>query len=171
MTDGEIVNRVASSPIVTFRLEDLRPEGPRTAIDLKDRLFQGLILRERDFRAWVKEHDWQQYTGHHVAVHCSADAIIQTWAYMLVAAQLHGIARTVLFGTLEALETELYRQALDQIDFSQYEGRPVVVKGCGEIKVPDSAYVEVTSRLMPYAKKLSFGEPCSTVPVYSKGRE
>lgn len=165
---GEIVNRIANSPIITFKVEDHYPKGERVEIDIKDQLFMGMILREKDFRTWVKEQDWSQYQDKYVAIHCSADAIIQTWAYMLLESRLHPYAKLVVMGTLDDLEKELFRQALDQIDFSQFEGSPVVVKGCSDIAVPPSTYVEVTRRLMPYAKKISYGEPCSTVPVWKK---
>lgn len=166
--EGEIVNRIANSPIVTFKLEEHYPAGDRVLLDIKDQLFQGMILRERDFRAWVKEHDWTQYQGKHVAVTCSVDAIIQVWAYMLVEVKLQPYAATVIMGTLEELETFLFRQELDKIDFTQFEGKPIVVKGCSTINIPPAVYVETTRRIMPYAKKLSYGEPCSTVPIYKR---
>ncbi len=169
MSTGEIVNRVAQSPIVTFRLEDLFPAGTRLSIDLKDRLFMGLILKEKDFREWIANHDWTQYQGAHVAVFCSADAIIPIWAYMLVATQLQPVALSIHMGTPEVMESALFRQALDGIDFAEYQDRPVVVKGCSDRPVPMSAYAEVTARLMPFAKKISYGEPCSTVPVWKRG--
>jgi hypothetical protein len=165
---SEVVNRIANSPIVTLKLEEYAPQGERVLLDIKDRLFQGMILRERDFRAWVKEHDWSQYAGQHVALTCSEDAIVQVWAYMLLESKLHPHAGTVVFGTLEELEQRLWLQALDGIDFSEFADRPVVVKGCSEVEVPTSIYVEATRRLMPYAKKISYGEPCSTVPVWKK---
>ncbi|RMG16702.1 MAG: DUF2480 family protein [Bacteroidetes bacterium] len=166
---GEIVNRIAQSPLITFRLEQYRPEGERVVLDIKDQLFQGLILREKDFRQFIKTHDWSQYQDQYVAITCSADAIVPLWAYMLLAVQLQPYAKHFVFGSTEALETELYRQALDQIDFSQFEGKPVVVKGCSEVEVPVAVYVEVARRMRPYVKKLSFGEPCSTVPLYRAG--
>ncbi len=165
---SEVVNRIANSPIVTFKLEEYAPQGERVLLDIKDRLFQGMILRERDFRAWVKEHDWSQYAGKHVALTCSADAIVQVWAYMLLESKLHPHAETVVFGTLADLEQRLWLQALDTIDFSEFADRPVVVKGCSEIEVPTGIYVEATRRLMPHAKKISYGEPCSTVPIWKK---
>ncbi|MEZ4776878.1 MAG: DUF2480 family protein [Bacteroidia bacterium] len=168
---GEIVNRIANSPIITFKLEEHYPQGDRLLLDIKDQLFQGMILRERDFRAWIKSHDWQQYEGKHVAINCSADAIIQTWAWMLLEVSLQPFAKTVVFGSLEDLETQLWRNVLDNISFPEFADRPVVVKGCTNIQIPTSVYVEVTRRMMPYVKKLSFGEPCSTVPVYKKGAE
>lgn len=168
--EGEIVNRVAQSPIVTFRLEDYYQPGERVLIDLKDQLFQGMILREKDFRAWVKSHDWSQYQDQFVAITCSVDAIVQVWAFMLLQTQLQPYAKYVHLGDLEALETALFGQALDQVDFSEFEDKPVVVKGCSDIKVPAGVYVDLTRRLFPYVKKLSYGEPCSTVPLYKKGR-
>lgn len=165
---GEIVNRIANSPIITFKLEEYYPEGERVVLDIKDQLFQGMILRERDFRGWIKEHDWTQYQDQHVAITCSVDAIIQTWAYMLVEVSLQPYAKTVVFGTKEDLEIQMWKDALDKIDFTAFADRPVVLKGCSNIKVPTAIYVEATRRIMPYVKKLSFGEPCSTVPVYRK---
>ena len=165
---GEIVNRIANSPIITFKLEEHYPEGERVLIDIKELLFQGMILREKDLREWVKVHDWSQYQDKHVAITCSVDAIIQVWAYMLIETKLQPFAQTVVFGSLEELETYLYRQVLDQIDFTQFEDRPVVIKGCSEIKIPTAVYVEATRRILPFAKKLSYGEPCSTVPIYRR---
>ena len=165
---SEIVNRVAQSPIITFKLEDYYPEGERVLIDIKDQLFQGLILREKDFRTWVKEHDWSQYQDKFVAINCSSDAIIQVWAYMLLESRLHPYAAHIVMGSLEDLERSLFLIELDKVDFSTFQDRPVVVKGCGDIKIPDAIFVEATRRLMPYVKKLSYGEPCSTVPVYKR---
>ena len=165
---GEIVNRIAQSPIVTFKLEEHYQQGERVLIDIKDQLFQGMILREKDFRAWVKEHDWSQYQDKYVAITCSVDAIIQVWAYMLMETKLHPYAKRVVFGNLEDLEVQLFRDALDEIDFAEFDGRPVVIKGCSDIDIPAAIYVEATHRIMPYAKKISYGEPCSTVPLWKK---
>ena len=167
---GEIVNRIANSPIITFKLEEYYPKGERVILDIKDQLFQGMILRERDFRAWVKEHDWSQYQDKHVAITCSVDTIIQVWAYMLLEVSLQPFAKTVVFGSNEDLEVYLWMEVLNQIDFSQYEDRPVVIKGCSDIKIPTAIYVETTRRMMPFSKKLSYGEPCSTVPIYKKAK-
>lgn len=168
---SEIVNRVAQSPVITFKLEEHYPQGDRVLIDIKDQLFQGLMLREKDFRAYVKEHDWQQYEGKFVAITCSVDAIVPVWAYMLLATRLAPVVSHLTFGSLQDLERELFQAVLDQIDFAQFEGRPVVIKGCSNIEVPEGVYVEVTRRMMPYAKKLSYGEPCSTVPLYKRPRK
>ncbi|MEM7515176.1 MAG: DUF2480 family protein [Bacteroidota bacterium] len=165
---GEIVNRIAQSPIITFKLEEHHQQGERVLIDIKDQLFQGMILREKDFRAWVKEHDWSQYQDKYVAITCSVDAIIQVWAYMLMETKLHPYAKKVVFGSLEDLEIQLFREALDEIDFAEFDGRPVVIKGCSDIDIPAAIYVEATHRIMPYAKKISYGEPCSTVPLWKK---
>jgi len=165
---SEVVNRLANSPLVTFKLEDHYPKGERVLIDIKDQLFQGMILRERDFRTWVKEHDWSQYEGRHVAITCSVDAIIQTWAWMILTIKLQPFAKTVVFGTEQDLELALWREVLNNIDWEEFTDRPVVLKGCSDIEIPTSIYVEATQRLMPRVKKLSFGEPCSTVPVYKR---
>lgn len=166
--EGEIVNRIAQSPILTFRLEDYHVKGERELIDIKDQLFQGMILREKDFREFVKAQDWSRYQDKLVAVTCSADAIVQTWAYMLLAVKLEPYAAHITFGTLDDLERELFLKQLDEIDFSQFEGRPIVVKGCSNIRIPTAVYMEATRRLKPFAKKLSYGEPCSTVPLYKR---
>jgi len=165
---GEVVNRIANSPIITFKLEEHIPAGERVVLDIKDQLFQGMILRERDFRGWVKEHDWSQYAGKHVAITCSVDAIIQVWAYMLLESKLHAHAKTVVLGDAADLEHRLWMDALDSIDWNEFADRPVVVKGCSDHDIPESMYVEATRRLMPHAKKISYGEPCSTVPVYKR---
>ncbi len=167
---SELVNRIAQSPIVTFKLEDYFPQGKRVLIDIKEQLFMGMILREKDFRAWIKETDWTQYQDQHIAITCSADAIIQVWAYMLLEAQLQPYAKTVVFGTLEDLEVQLWKDALDQIDFSQFNDRPVVVKGCSSIDIPTAIYVEASKKLLPFVKKMSYGEPCSTVPIYKRAK-
>lgn len=165
---SEIVNRVANSPVITLRLEEYYPQGNRVVVDIKDQLFQGMILRERDFRGWVKEHDWSQYADMHVALTCSADAIIQVWAWMLVTSYLQPVARTIVFGTAGDLERHLWETAIAEIDWESFRDRPVVLKGCSGIKVPDEIFVEATRQLLPRVKKLSYGEPCSTVPVYRR---
>lgn len=165
---GEVINKVAQSSLITFKLEDLYPQGDRVCIDLKDRLFMGMILREKDLREWAAQHDWSQYQDKYVALTCTVDTLIQTWAWMLLEVHLYPYAKHVCLGSLQDLEAELFRMELDALDFSAYEGKPVVVKGCGEIDIPPSVYMDVTRRLLPYAKKISFGEPCSTVPLYKK---
>lgn len=161
----EIINRVAQSPLITFKIEEYYPTEKRLILDIKDKLFQGLLLREKDFRAFIKEHDWTQYQNQYVAITCSADAIVPVWAYMLIATKLSGIAKDFVFGSLEELDNYVLNKALDSIDFNQFEGKPVVIKGCSNQPIPISVYVEVTKRLKGIAKKISYGEPCSTVPL------
>lgn len=169
--DDIIVNRVATSGLVTFNLEDYYPTGERLIYDLKDNLFMGQILKEKDFREFLKSHEWKQYAGKNVAIMCSADAIIPTWAYMLLTLHLQPHANRVVFGTLEDLERQLMREVLDKINFDEFLDKRVVVKGCGELPIPTAAYVEVTRKLQPVVKSLMFGEPCSTVPLYKKPKE
>lgn len=166
-TEGAIVNRVANSSLITLNLEDFRPEGEGVVLDIKDQLFRGLMLREKDFRAWIKETDWTQYAGKYVAVTCSADAIVPGWAYMLLATVLHPHAALVVFGDAAELERIRFRAAFDRMDWSQYQDEKVVLKGCGTI--PTAVYLDATTRLMPFVQKLMYGEPCSMVPLYKRG--
>ena len=163
-----IVNKVAASGLLTFDLAQLYPEGTRVVLDIKDQLFHGLILREKDFRAYIKENDWTQYQGQHVAIICSADAIVPTWAYMLIATSLQPYVATQVFGTLDTLETLLFERKLQELDMEQFRGQRVVIKGCGDIPVPTSAFVGFTSKLSVIAQSIFYGEPCSTVPVFKR---
>ena len=171
MAEQEIVNRVAQSALITLNLEDHYHTGERVAFDIKDLLYEGIILKEKDFRAFVKAHDWTQYTGKNVYLFCSEDAIIPVWAYMLLASRLEPYAHMVVLGDQEELEKMLFKNALSRIDLEEFQDAKVVVKGCGKVKVPDFAYVEITRLLRPVASSIMFGEPCSTVPVYKKPRE
>ncbi len=163
-----IVNKVAQSGLVSFDLADLYPAGDRILYDIKDNLFHGLILKEKDFREFIKQHDWSQYAGKHVAITCSADAIVPTWAYMLLANKMSPFAATVVFGNLETLETILFERAINNLDIEKYRDERIVVKGCGDTPIPVSAYVELTSRLTKVAKSIMYGEPCSTVPLFKR---
>lgn len=165
---SEIINKVAQSALVTLNLEELLHPGERVVYDIKENLFHGLILKEKDFRAFVKEHDWSQYDGKNIAIICSADAIVPTWAYMLLATKLTGHANYYVFGDLEALEQALMQEAIAKINPSDYQDAKVVVKGCGSIPVPTYAYVEIIRKLLPVAQSLMYGEPCSTVPLYKR---
>ena len=167
-TQETIINKVAQSGLITVDLASFAPKGERVIYDIKDNLFQGLILREKDFREFVKNHDWQQYEGKYVGITCSADAIVPTWAYMLLANRLEPYAAEVIFGDAEALEGTLYARALDKTDMEKYRGQRVVVKGCGDIPVPESAFVTFTTKLSKVAKSIMYGEPCSTVPVFKR---
>jgi hypothetical protein len=163
-----IVNKVASSGLITLNLEEYLHKGERVLYDIKDNLFHGLILKEQDFRAFIKEHDWQKYTGKNIAITCSADAIVPTWAYMLLANKMKPYANEVVFGSLETLETILFTKALAKIDTNAFVGERVVIKGCADVEVPISAYVEITALLTPVVKSIMYGEPCSTVPIYKR---
>jgi hypothetical protein len=163
-----IVNKVEQSGLITIDLESFYLQGERVLFDIKEHLFQGLILREKDFREFIKNEDWNKYKDKYVALTCSADAIVPTWAYMLLATQLEPVAKKVVFGDLETLETVLYNEVLNKLDVSPYQDARIVVKGCGDLPVPKAAYVQLTSLLRPVAKSIMYGEPCSTVPLYKK---
>lgn len=162
------VNKVASSGLITLNLEEYLHQGERVVYDIKENLFHGLMLREKDFREFIKNHDWSAYTGKNVAVICSADAIVPTWAYMLLANKMRPYANEVVFGSLETLEAVLFTKALAKIDVGSFANERVVVKGCGDIELPVSAYVEITNLLTPVVKSIMYGEPCSTVPIYKR---
>ncbi len=163
-----IINRVATSPLISFDLENFYQPGPRSLVDLKGFLFQELVLKEKEFRDRVSKTDWSIYKDHFVAVTCTADAIVPTWAYMLLSIALQPFAKKIMFGSLEELEKELFQQSLQQVDWSKYQNAKVVIKGCSKVTVPTSAYVDVTNRLRPIASSIMFGEPCSTVPLYKR---
>ncbi|MDG1756708.1 MAG: DUF2480 family protein [Bacteroidia bacterium] len=163
-----IVNRVEASGIITLDLEELIPDRTRSYIDIKDQLFKGLILREKDFRSWVKQHDWSQYNNHDVAVYCSADAVVPTWAYMLIATAISPITSSIYFTQPDNLSAMIAERAVSKIDPLQYSDSRVVIKGCGNRDISNHAYVMLTSKLTSVAKSVMFGEPCSTVPVYKK---
>jgi hypothetical protein len=164
--EEQIINRVSASNLISFDLEELYTPGERITFDIKDLLFQELILKEKDFRAFVKAHDWSKYEGKHVAIVCSTDAIVPTWAFMLLSISLQPFAGTVIFGSLDDLERQLFKQKLDAVDWQKFQQAKVVVKGCGKVEVPVSAYVEVVNRLRPIASSIMYGEPCSTVPLF-----
>jgi len=164
----EIINRVNQSGLTQIDLEDLRIPGERVLIDIKEQLFQGIALRENDFREFIASHDWSIYKGKHVAVGCSEDAIIPTWAYMLLGIQLTPFASTLVFGTLADLEKTLFEQALAKINPEDFQDAKIVIKGCSKESVPMDAYLKITQLLQPVAKSLFYGEPCSTVPLYKR---
>jgi hypothetical protein len=166
----EIINKVKQSGLIQIDLEDLRPKGERVFIDIAPQLFMGLALREKDFRTFIQTHDWSQYQGKHVAIACSADAIIPTWAYMLISSQLSGKASTIVYGSLADLEKHLFEQVIQDMDLVPYDDAKIVIKGCSKESVPLDAYVSLTNRLRPLARSLFFGEPCSTVPIYKKAK-
>jgi len=167
----EIVNRVAASGLITIDLEELFPSGDRVLYDLAQNLWQGLVLKEKDFRTFIKEKDWTEYAGKHVAIVCSEDAIVPAWASMLLATKLQNHAQTVFFGSLEEMEVVLFDRMIQQLSTSDYSDARVVIKGCSKLPVPQHAYVALTAKLVPVVKSLLFGEPCSTVPLYKQPKK
>jgi hypothetical protein len=165
---NEIINRVAISPIVTIDLEDYYIPGERVEFDLKEFLYQGIVLKEKDYREALKELEWEKYTGKQVAIFCSVDAILPTWAFMLAMTYLEGIAEEAVVGDLHALEQYLFQKSLASIRSIDFEDKPVVVKGCSKLPVPLFAYGEITKMLMGKARSIMYGEPCSTVPLYKR---
>jgi len=166
---AEIVNKVAGSGIVTIDLEKLSPGEKRVLFDLKDFLFEEQILKEKDFREKLKLHDWVQYHNCYVALTCSADAIVPTWAYMLVVASLEPFAKMIFSGTPEQMEEAVFAESISRLNPADYQDQRIVIKGCSNVVVPLSAYIEITRKLRPVVKSIMYGEPCSTVPVYKKG--
>jgi len=164
--ENEITNKVAGSGIVTIDLEEFYIHGERILFDIKPHLFQELILREKDFREFIKTNDWSIYKDKLVALTCTADAIVPTWAYMLLTLALEPFAKKIVFGNLNELETILFSEKLALLDTSTYKDARVVIKGCGDIDIPKNAYVQLTALLKPNAKSIMYGEPCSTVPLF-----
>ena len=166
--ENAIENKVAQSGLIQLDLETIRIPGERIFFDIKPLLFMDLVLKEKDFRAFLGDHAWNQYQGKHVAISCSSDAIIPTWAYMLVSTQMSPFASTIVYGNLADLEKELFAKSLLALNLDTYRDGRVVVKGCSKEAVPMDAYVKLTTLLQPIVKSLFFGEPCSTVPIYKK---
>jgi hypothetical protein len=163
-----IVNKVAESGIITLDLAPYVSGIEVVAFDLTPFLYMEMILKEKDYRAALQTHDWQQYAGKHVAVHCTADAIVPVWAYMLAATYLQPVAASVYYGTTQELSKSLLMQHIQAIPLEDYTDKRVVIKGCGDTPIPDAAYLAVSAHLRPVVKSLMYGEPCSTVPIYKK---
>ncbi|MFD2035233.1 DUF2480 family protein [Belliella marina] len=163
---SEIINRVANSPIITIDLESYYRREERVVFDIKGFLFQGLVLKEKDFRLALKELDWDQYKGKLVSIQCSVDAIVPIWAFILVGTYLSKIEGEYVIGDLEVLEQYLFEQSLSKINPLDYQDRPVVIKGCSKFPIPMFAYGRVAALIQGYAKSIMYGEPCSTVPLY-----
>jgi hypothetical protein len=166
--EKEIVNRVAQSSLISFNLEDYYPQGERVFFDIKNLLWQELALKEQEFREFVKTNDWSVYTDKYVAISCTTDAIVPTWAYMLLAAALQNHAKKVVFGDLATLENILFHEIIEALNPEEFKDKRLVIKGCSKLSIPDSAYVALTVKLKPYVKSLMFGEACSSVPLYKK---
>jgi len=170
MEEGPIINRVANSGLITLNLEEYYPTNQIEQFDLKDHLFKELILKEKDFRATVKEWDWSQYQDKTLLIFCSTDAIIPVWAYMLVAASAGPFASNIYQGSQSEFLNHHYMQVLAAGDYKQYQGKRIVIKGCSNKPVPPAAYAELTRRLKPFAQSVMYGEPCSTVPIFKRPR-
>jgi hypothetical protein len=160
------VNKVANSGLITLDLEQFLPKGEDAVFDLKDHLFMGLILKEKDFREALKNLDWSVYENKNVAITCSVDAVIPVWAYMLVVSYLQPVAREVFAGTADEMKKFLFLKNIEAVNISDYADQRVVVKGCGEVPIDTYAYAEITKRLRPVVKSIMYGEPCSTVPIF-----
>lgn len=171
MNQEPIVNRVAKSPLKSIDLEDYYPKGDEVIIDIADNLYNGMILREKDFREFVKNHNWQQYEKKFVALTCSVDAIVPTWAYMLLASKLKPYAQLVVYGGLQELHRNKWKLAIEKINLEEFKDAKVVVKGCGNLPEVEYGYVAFTQVITGIVSSMMYGEPCSTVPVYKRPKE
>lgn len=162
----EIINKVANSSLQVFDLEDYYVSGIRTQLDISQWLYEGFLLKEKDFREALKNHDWSQYQNHFVSINCSSEAILPAWASILVTTYLSPFAKKVVLGTTIDMETYLYQEVLSNIDYSVYKEKPVILKGCSKKPVPETAYVMAMQQLQPIAKSIMYGEACSSVPLY-----
>lgn len=167
---SEIINRVSSSSIISLNLEEIYPKEERVIFDLKPFLWQELILKEQDFRKALKEVDWEIYRDKWVAIYCSVDAIVPTWAFMLVCTYLQSVSKGYLIGDLDALEIMISESVISSFDLETFRDRPIVIKGCSNFPIPLFAYGRMISALQPVARSLMFGEPCSTVPLFKKSK-
>jgi hypothetical protein len=165
-----IINKVAESGLITLDLERFYPKSETVLFDLKDYLFMGQILKEKEFRDSLKKTNWELYRDKYVGVVCSADAIIPVWAYMLVSSYLQPIAKDVMVGSEKEVHKSIFLKNISAIDINEYVGKRVVVKGCGDLPIEEFAYLEITKLLRPVAKTIMYGEPCSTVPIYKADR-
>ncbi|MFN2458836.1 MAG: DUF2480 family protein [Chitinophagaceae bacterium] len=163
-----IVNKVASSGLITLDLEKYLPAGEFVTFDLKDHLFMGLILKEKDFREALKNTNWEEYRDKNISVTCSVDAVIPVWAYMLTFSYLQPVAKDIFLGTASQMHQHLFLKNIESINTGEFSDQKVVVKGCGETPIDNAAYAEITKKLRPVAKSIMYGEPCSTVPVYKQ---
>tara|TARA_Y100001978_G_scaffold137641_1_gene123078 strand:- start:7074 stop:7580 length:507 start_codon:yes stop_codon:yes gene_type:complete len=164
----EIVNKVANSGLISFDLEEYYPKGKRVTIDLKDWLFEGLVLKEKDFRIAVSNYDWSQYQGQYVAIYCSADAIVPVWSYMLICNSIKPFAKKIIKGSKEDLESFIFQEIINNIDTKPFKNQRVIIKGCSNLPIPENAYISITNKLSTVAKSLMYGEACSYVPIFKR---
>ncbi len=167
-TNDKIINRIDKSPLITIDLEAFYPKGERVTLDLADWLWEGLVLKEAIFRAKIKQHDWAQYKGKFVALFCSTDAIVPSWAYLLITLSLQEYAKYVVQGSLTKLEEIIFHEMILKLDLNPYRDKPVIIKGCRRLWIPENAYILLIQRLKPIVKSLMFGEACSTVQLYKR---
>jgi hypothetical protein len=166
--EEEIINRVTNSKLVVVDLEEYYPKGKRTVLDIKDWLFEELVLREKDFREQVKLHDWSQYQDDFVALTCTSDAIVPAWAFMLLTMHLQPFAKNIVIGSLEQLETTIYQDIIENLDVQPFKDKPLIIKGCAHKPVPANAYIMLSKKLRPIAQSIMYGEACSSVPLYKR---
>ena len=164
---NEIINRVATSKLITIDLEDFYPQGKRIVIDISKWLYEGLILKEKDFRKSIEDFDWSQYKDNFIALSCSTDAIIPSWAYLLITTKLSPFANKIVVGDLELLETVLFQEIISNLEIDSYKDKPIIIKGCSNKPIPATASVQLIEKLQPVAKSIMFGEACSTVPLFN----
>ncbi|KIA97775.1 hypothetical protein OA93_12390 [Flavobacterium sp. KMS] len=167
----EIINKVANSALEVFDLEDYYPKGLRAQIDISQWLLEGFLLKEKDFREHLKNHNWSQYQDAYVAINCSTNAIVPAWASILVAVQLAPFAKKIVDGTLEDLDASLYEEILRELDYTAYKSKPVIIKGCSKKPVPTRAYILAAHYLQPFARSIMYGEACSAVPLYKENKK
>ena len=168
--EGEIINRVEKSGLITIDLDELKVSKNIFEVDIKKWLFEGLFLKEKEYRKEIQNHNWSQYENSYVYIHCSSDAIIPTWAFMLISAQLENHTEKIVLGNREKVYEKIYEDSINSIDFSIYNDKSVIIKGCSDNNIPLSAYHLVTIKLKPFAKSIMYGEACSSVPVFKKSK-
>ena len=164
----EIINKVANSKLITLNLEDYYPKGNRLVFDIKDWLFEEIILKEKDFRDHVANHDWSQYKNTYIALNCSSEAIIPSWAYLLITTKLTPFANNIVVGNLEDLESSIFQKIIENIDTADLKDKPVIIKGCANKPIPTTAYIQLIQKIQPFVKSIMYGEACSTVPLFKK---
>lgn len=165
---NEIVNRVANSKLITIDLEEFYPKEERVLFDIKKWLFEGQILREKDFREFVKNHDWKIYQDKYIALSCTSDAIIPSWAYLLITVSISPFAKNIVIGDLELLESSIFQEIIYNLSIEDYKGKPLIIKGCSNYSIPQTAYSLLIKKLLPVAKSIMYGEACSSVPLYKR---
>ncbi|MDI9356385.1 MAG: DUF2480 family protein [Chitinophagaceae bacterium] len=164
----KIINKIANSNLTTIPIEDFIEKGERIFFDVKDILYQGIIIREKDIRDFLKKHNWNRYQGTFVAVDCSVDAIIPPWVYMLIASEIESFAKVLVKGNLKDLEKKIYEKKLESIHWEEYKHKKILIKGCNTIYDADHAFFELTKKLKPFVHSIFYGEACSNVPIYKR---